>query len=257
MADGTTDVVLEDELQRSVPSYEMDEYRFTARDGRSIPVQLYAPHRPNGRAIIYVQGGPGPAIDPGDPVALRLLEEGYRLIRPAYRGTAGYGDEHARANRGEWGRADVCDIVDCGLDWVSRFDGEDRSLALAGFSYGGFLTFLASTYEEAPWSCAITLWGATRFLPRFLTLRAEELERAATERSPITRAGDIRVPLLILHGGRDTTASTEDVESIRDSVRRSGVPCELVVFEEDNHGLNLSRPEMFRHMLEFLDKHLT
>ena len=257
VADGTTDVVLEDELQRSVPSYEMDEYRFTARDGRSIPVQLYAPHRPNGRAIIYVQGGPGPAIDPGDPVALRLLEEGYRLIRPAYRGTAGYGDEHARANRGEWGRADVCDIVDCSLDWVSRFDGEDRSLALAGFSYGGFLTFLASTYEEAPWSCAITLWGATRFLPRFLTLRAEELERAATERSPITRAGDIRVPLLILHGGRDTTASTEDVESIRDSVGRSGVPCELVVFEEDNHGLNLSRPEMFRHMLEFLDKHLT
>ena len=174
----------------------------------------------------------------------------------AYRGSAGYGDEHLRANQGEWGRADVWDIVDCGLDWVRRFKGDGRSLALAGFSYGGFLTFLASTYPEAPWSCAITLWGVTRFLPRFLNLQAEESERAATERSPIARGGDIRVPLLMLHGGRDTTASTEDVESIRDAVRDSGIPCELVVFEEDNHGLNLSRPEMFRHMLEFLDKHL-
>ena len=256
VADGTTDVVLEDEQREAVPSYEMEEYWFTARDGRSIPVQMYAPRRPNGRVIVYVQGGPGPAIDPGDPVALRLLDEGYQLIRPAYRGTAGYGDEHARANQGEWGRTDVWDIVDCAIDWVTRFDGDSRSLGLAGFSYGGFLTFLASTYPESPWSCAITLWGATRFLPRFLTLQTEELERAASERSPIARAGDIRVPLLMLHGGRDTTAATEDVESIRDSVHESGVPRELVVFEEDNHGLYLSRPEMFHHMLEFLDSHL-
>ena len=256
VADGTTDVVIEDEQRQAVPSYEMDEYWFNARDGRNIPVQMYAPRRPNGRAIVYVQGGPGAEIDPSDPIALRLLNEGYRLIRPAYRGTAGYGDEHLRANQGEWGRTDVWDIVDCGLDWLSRFDGDSRSLALAGFSYGGFLTFLASTHEEAPWSCAITLYGVTRFLPRFLALQADELERAATERSPIARAGDLRVPLLMLHGGRDTPAATEDVESIRDAVRDSGVPCELVVFEEDGHGLRLNRPAMFRHMLKFMDTHL-
>ena len=253
---GTTDMVLEDEQRESVPAYEMQEYWFAARDGRSIPVQMYTPRRPNGRTIVYVQGGPGAEIDPGDPVALRLLDEGYRLARPGYRGSAGYGTEHLRANQGEWGRADVWDVVDCGLDWVSRFDGDSRSLALAGFSYGGFLTFLASTYPEAPWSCAITLWGVTGFLPRFLTLPTQEWERAASERSPIARADNIRVPLLMLHGARDTTASTEDVESIRNSVRHSGVHCELVVFEEDNHGLNLSRPAMFRHMLEFLDTHL-
>lgn len=256
VADGTTDVVMEDEQRQAVPTYEMQEYRFAARDGRDIPVQAYAPHRPNGRTVLYVQGGPGAEIDPGDPIALRLLDEGYRLIRPAYRGTAGYGDDHLRANQGEWGRTDVWDIVDCGLDWVTRFDGDSRSLALAGFSYGGYLSLLASTYEEAPWSCAITLYGVTRFLPRFLALQADELERAATERSPIARAGDIRVPLLMLHGGRDTTSSTEDVESIRDSVRASGAPCELVIFEEDTHGLRLSRLAMFRRMLEFMDTHL-
>ena len=253
---GATEVVLEDEQREAVPPYEMEEYWFTARDGRSIPVQMYAPRRPNGRAIVYVQGGPGAKIDPGDSIALRLLDEGYQLVRPVYRGSAGYGDEHLRAIQGEWGRTDVLDIVDCGLDWLSRSDGDSRSLALAGFSYGGFLTFLASTDEEAPWSCAITLYGVTRFLPRFLALQTDESDRAATERSPIARAGDIRVPLLMLHGGRDTTSSSEDVESIRDSVLSSGVPCDLVVFEEDTHGLRLNRPAMFRHMLEFMDGHL-
>ena len=256
VADGTTDLVMEDEQRKAVPTYEMQEYRFSARDGRDIPVQTYEPRRPNGRTVLYVQGGPGPEIDPSDPIALRLLDEGYQLVRPAYRGTAGYGNEHLKANQGEWGRTDVWDIVDCGLDWVTRFGGDRRSLALAGFSYGGFLAFLASTHEEAPWSCAITLWGVTRLLPRFLTLQADELARAASERSPVSRADDIRVPLLILHGGRDTSSSTEDVESIRDSVRDSAVPCELVVFEEDSHGLFLSRSAMFRHMLEFLDTHL-
>ena len=250
------EVVLEDQPPELAPAYERQDYWFTARDGRDIPVQMYVPRRQNGRVIVYVQGGPGGEIDDSDPVALRLLDEGYQLLRPAYRGTSGYGADHERANRGEWGRTDVWDIVDCGLDWKRCFPGDTRPIALAGFSYGGFLTFLASTYPDAPYSCAVTLWGVTRFLPRFLTLPAEEMERAKSERSPVSRASDIRVPLLMLHGGRDTTATTDDVRTIRDSVRESGVPCELVVFGEDTHALQLSRPAMFRHMLEFLDTHL-
>ena len=74
------------------------------------------------------------------------------------------------------------------------------------------------------------------------------------ERSPVRRAGDIRFPLLILHGGRDTTATT-DVRSIQKSVWKSGHHCELVVFEEDGHGLKLSRPEMLGRMLKFLETH--
>ena len=88
---------------------------------------------------------------------------------------------------------------------------------------------------------------------RGLPADPREREGALRERSPVRRAGDIRSPLLILHGGRDTTATPPHVRSIRSSVRESGVPCELVVFEEDTHRLKLSRPKMFRRMLEFLD----
>ena len=59
----------------------------------------------------------------------------------------------------------------------------------------------------------------------------------------------------MLHGGRDLGAPLDDVEAIRASVRRSGFRCDLVVFEDEPHGLPLSRPRMFDAMMEFLREH--
>ena len=256
--DSTCELVMQDSPQEVALPHKRSDYRFKARDGLTIPVQHHLPSNPNGRAIIYVDGGPSGEIGEDDPVVFRLLEEGYEVIRPAYRGKSGYGTGHQLANLGECGRADVHDVVDCGLDWRRRFNGKDRPLAVSGFSYGGFLTFLALTYSEVSWTCGITLWGVTELMPlwysRGLPSDPVERERAFQERSPVRRAGDIQFPLLILHGGRDTTA-TSDVRSIQKSVRKSGHHCELVVFEDDGHGLKLSRPEMLSRMLKFLDVH--
>ena len=251
--------VMRDRPRKTAPPHERQDYRFTARDGLEIPVLRYLPRNANGRAIVYVDGGPSGTIGEHDPVVFRLLGEGYEVVRPAYRGKSGYGVEHELANRGECGRADVLDVVDCGLDWRRRFDAADRPLALSGFSYGGFLAFLALTHAEVGWCCGVTLWGATELIAawhaRGLPADPSARDDALRERSPVRRAGDVRAPLLILHGGRDTTATRPDVRSIQRSVRDAGVPCEMVVFEEDTHGLYLSRPEMFRRMLEFLDRY--
>ena len=104
---GDCEVVMHDQPQRVAPPHERRDYRFKARDGLDIPVQRYLPRNSNDRAIVYVEGGPGEEIDEDDPVVLRLVKEGYEVIRPAYRGTSGYGTAHKLANRGECGRADV------------------------------------------------------------------------------------------------------------------------------------------------------
>ena len=256
---GAWESVMRDEPEKVMPPHERLDYRFKARDGRDIPVQRHLPENSNSRAIVYVDGGPAPPVGEDDPVVNRLLEEGYEVIRPVYRGKGGYGKEHEMANRGECGGADVLDVVDCALDWRRRFDAKDRPLAVSGFSYGGYLTFLALTHTEASWSCGITLWGVTELMPswhsRGLPADPAEREVALSERSPVRRARDINFPLLMLHGGRDPTATTDDVLSIQHSVKESGIDCELVVFEEDTHGLPLSRTEMLDRMLKFLDMH--
>jgi dipeptidyl aminopeptidase/acylaminoacyl peptidase len=174
----------------------------------------------------------------------------------AYRGSSGYGPEHEEANRGEYGRADVWDILAAGFDWKKRA-GEDRPLILAGYSYGGFLTLLALAQEEHPWVGGIGMWtvsGMHRLglhKQRAFLTDADQLRQARIDRSPLEQAGHSRPAHF--HGALDTTATTEEMKSIQDSIVSRG-ECELIVFEDDTHGLVSLSGEIHAHVLSFLSR---
>ena len=249
--------ILEDPAE-SRPEFRQEEYSITGRDGRKIPVQRFVPQNAKHLAILFVHGGPGASINPDDSVALSLLAEGFELIRPAYRGCAGYGKEHQEANKGEYGRGDVWDILDCALDWKRRIS--TRPLAIVGYSYGGFLTLLSLTGEDVPFNCGISLWGVTcidrlpMHIPRAFPTEPTLKAHAMVDRSPIEQAHRIRTPLLILHGDRDSSP-VEEVQMIQRSVQANETPCDLVIFKGGDHGLRGHREEMFQHMSKFLRIH--
>jgi len=237
--------------------FAREEYRITSRDGRSIPVHRYIPPNPKQLGVLFVFGGPGSEVKPDDPVIQRLLRDGYEVISPSYRGSSGYGTEHFKANEGEYGRGDVWDVLESGSDWKRRTEFK-RPLAIIGFSYGGFLTLLAMAQEETPWDCGVTLWATTRIehqglhLPRAYPKDPAEKARAVVERNTVEQSSRIRKPLLILHGGRDTTSTNEEVAAIRRNITSNGTVCNLVIFEDDTHGLTKNRKEMFRNIFDFL-----
>lgn len=241
------------------PAYSHEEYTVPSHDRRPVPVQRFIPPQPKGPAILYVHGGPGGVIDPDDPLMLRLLAEGIELVCVAYRGSSGYGREHEDANQGEYGRADVWDVVAAGLDWKNR-TGNSRPLILAGYSYGGFLTLLALAREEQPWAAGITLWAVSGLhrmsAHQHKAFPQDAGQRAAVliERSPLEQAGRIRVPLLIFHGALDTTATTDEMQAIRDRVIAAGGQCELIVYDDDGHGLLRHRDEIHKRVLEFVER---
>jgi dipeptidyl aminopeptidase/acylaminoacyl peptidase len=241
------------------PAYTHEEYRVSSRDGRSIPVQRFIPPHPKPPAILYVHGGPFGEVNPRDPFMLRLLAEGVEFVCAAYRGSTGYGLEHAEANRGEYGRADVWDLLAAGFDWKKRA-GADRPLILAGFSYGGFLTFLALAQEETPFAGGITLYAASGIhrmglqQPRAFPADPDELAQARVERSPLEQARRIQVPLLVFHGALDTVATIQELQAIQGSIESQGGACELVVFEDDTHELLRHRDEIHAHVLRFLSQ---
>ncbi len=104
------------------------------------------------------------------------------------------GREHEEANRGEYGRADVWDIVAAGFDWKQRA-GENRLLIVAGYSYGGFLTFLSLAQDENPWAGGIALWSVSGIhrLPlhqqRAFPTDPDQQAAACVQRAPLTRPG--------------------------------------------------------------------
>ena len=257
-AGGQVVTVLQEEPEPK-PSFLHEEYSVVSGDGLLVPVQRFIPPNAKAPAVLYVHGGPGAPINPGDATMLHLLGKGYEFICAAYRGSAGYGPKHRNANRGEYGRADVRDVVACAQDWKERTDGS-RPLILAGYSYGGFLGLLALSRAEDLLAGGIIMWPVTglhRFpshAHRALPEEHEERYQALTERSPVEKASHIRVPVQIFHGALDSAGTVEELSVIQQRIQTAGGDCTLKVFDDDTHALRRHLDEIHADILRFLGR---
>ncbi|MFA6239957.1 MAG: alpha/beta fold hydrolase [Candidatus Hydrogenedentales bacterium] len=240
-----------------LPPFEQHEYQIDAQDGFHVPVKRFVPPNPKPTVVMLAIGGPGAVVDPAqDPLIPVLLDAGYEVVAPVYRGCGGYGPEHLMANRGEWGRADVSDVVAAGIDW-KKHNGNERSFVLAGYSYGAYLALLSLARDDTPWDAGITLWGMVRLQQPLLGMLEPSLpteggarDLALAERSPIHQAGRLQRPVLILHGALDGAATRDDVAELHKRIPHN----ELVVYENDGHGLCLNRKDVHRRIMEFISK---
>ncbi len=89
---------------------------------------------------------------------------------------------------------------------------------------------------------------------RAFPLDPDQQAMARVERSPLKQAGRIRVPLLVFHGALDTVATTEEMKAIQTSVSGQGGECELVIFDDDTHGLVRHRDEIHARIMNFLSE---
>ena len=122
---GSCEVAHEDRPEELTIQLRSEEYSFTSRNGRDVPVRRYLPRAPNGHAVL-VEGGPWSGHDPHNALLLRMLEEGYEVIRPAYRATGPNPGGGWPLQPGVFGRDDVQDVVDCAVDWKAALRRRDR-----------------------------------------------------------------------------------------------------------------------------------
>jgi dipeptidyl aminopeptidase/acylaminoacyl peptidase len=81
----------------------------------------------------------------------------------------------------------------------------------------------------------------------------EQIPQKYYERSPINFVHNIKGKLLIVQGGRDPNVTPENVRAVRAALERAGIPYELLVFEDEGHGI--SRPAnqktLYLRLVEF------
>ncbi len=246
----------EAEHTESGPNFKLEEFTVPASDGWQLPAQRLVPHSPRETAVLYVHGGPGSSLDRNDSWALWLVRKGFEVVRVAYRGSTGFGDDLARANEGVCGVSDVQDVVDCGVFWQQQF-GSGRRIALFGNSYGGFLSLLALANPSSPFLGAVSTCTCTslRVLrlhhDRFLPANPIAREKALEERSVLWQAEKIKRPALLFHGGLDSVATTDEMRQVERHINDFGGDCSLVVFPDDTHGLAKHRDEVFERATQF------
>ena len=235
---------------------EPELHRFESFDGESVPLFLYRPPAPEpAPVVIMVHGGPEAQLRPiFNPLAQYFATNGYAVAAPNVRGSTGYGKRYEHLDDIRKRLDSVRDLVSL-HDWLSTADGIDASRAvLYGGSYGGYMVLAGLAFHPDRWAAGIEIVGISSlvtFLENTAAWRRAVREREygslehdrefLLEVSPLTRVEEIRAPLFIIHGANDPRVPVGEARQIHRSLTERGVPCELLVYDDEGHGLKRLR----------------
>jgi len=254
---------------------EPELHRFDSFDGESVPVFLF---RPLGDGpfpvVVMVHGGPESQWRPWfhtsfAPLTQHLLGRGYAVAAPNVRGSTGYGKRYEHLDDVRLRLDSVRDLASL-HGWLATRPGIDGSRAVVyGRSYGGYMVLAALALQPELWAAGIEMVGISS-LVTFLE-NTSDYRRAAREReygslahdrdflidaSPITHVDAIRAPLFIQHGANDPRVPLSESEHIHGVLTEKGIPCELVVYEDEGHTIAklANRIDCFTRARAFLDE---
>jgi dipeptidyl aminopeptidase/acylaminoacyl peptidase len=257
-------------------------HRVTTRDGLSMPVYVTHPvgSQPTTPlpTIVLVHGGPhlrgGTLI--WDAEAQFLASRGYRVLQPDFRGSTGYGSQLFKAGWKQWGLAMQDDLVDA-VHWATKQGLTDASkVCITGGSYGGYATLMAPIASPGVFKCAASFAGVTdidlmyaitwsdfseeykRFgMPVLVGDRVNDAAQLART-SPLKRVAEIKVPVLLAHGGLDVRVPIKHATEFFDAARSVGVDIERIYYSEEGHGFSdpKNRTDYYTRLEKFFAKSL-
>lgn len=246
-----------------------------AEDGVTVPGLLWQPRVPalgSGTLpplLVDVHGGPtGQASASWSPRHQFFVDRGWAVLTPNYRGSTGYGRAYVQALAARWGHCDVTDTA-AGIRHArrGRWCDPDR-VAVMGGSAGGLTVLLLAARHPELVRAAVSLYGVTdlfdlaetthRFESRYLDRIVGTLPRNAgryRDRSPVTHAGEITVPVLMLQGADDKVVPPGQARLMVDAMRAAGTAVDYHEYEGEGHGF--TRVATIADALERTDAFLT
>lgn len=208
---------------------------------RAVPAFVYRPKSAGPHPVVILLHGEtdAQARPAFDPFVQFLVSEGFAVIAPNVRGSAGYGRAYAELAGGR--REDAVRDVGSLLVWIGVQAGFDRRrIAIVGGGGGGAL-LLASLAQYGD-----RLGGAVQFAGdgAFETILPDAGDAVSRRRgvfpqrvpaAPNPRA--IRRPLLVVQGLDDPVIPAQHAEQMVTAVRAAGSEAAIVAARGEPHGL--------------------
>lgn len=246
-----------------------------------------------GPLVLLVHGGPqGRDFWGFDPEVQWLANRGYACLQVNFRGSTGYGKAFSNAGDREWGGKIQDDLTDA-VSWaVEQGIADPARIAIYGASFGGYAALCGAAFTSDLYCAAISVCGPCNLLthrgleppywerrraqndrrvgrlPRYSSgERAGEPkaeadwmddDRADIEflrsRSPLFRAENVQVPVLIAQGANDPRVKRGESDQFVEALRAKGLRVEYLLYEDEGH--YLAKPEnrldLHRHVESFL-----
>jgi dipeptidyl aminopeptidase/acylaminoacyl peptidase len=214
--------------------------------------------------LVVIHGGPTgidlPALsaDRYYPIE-RFLARGAVILRPNYRGSAGYGEKFRSLNVRNLGVGDYADVIS-GVDYLigQGFVDKDR-VASMGWSEGGYISAFITTSSDrfkavsvgagiSDWMTYYANTDITPFTPQYLLATPWDDPAIYAKTSPITYIKSAKTPTLIQHGGADRRVPLPNSFELRQALEDHGVPVKMVVYDGFGHPIN--KPKQQRAVME-------
>lgn len=223
-------------------------------DGQEIEGWLYLPplgEQQKAPLILEVHGGPTLAWGDAYVHEFQVLAgQGFAVLAPNPRGSAGYGEDFCVSVINDWGGGDFRDLM-AGLDHITATEPVDgERLGVGGISYGGYMTNWAITQTNR-FSAAVSRNGISNLITSglltdqvlwFDMVTAGDGQDPAAfrrSRSPLTFADHITTPLLLLHAEQDMRCPIEESVQLFTALRKRKQPVELVRYPGTSHLMDL------------------
>jgi len=229
--------------------------KFPAHDGLELSGWLYrVPGLPDGTApgpvVMSFHGGPEGQERPGfNSTYQALLSRGIAVFAPNVRGSSGFGKKFVNLDNGPLRVEGVKDIKDCVDFLVGHKIADPKRIGIMGGSYGGYMTLAGLTEYPDLLAAGADLYGIVNFEtffshtePWMAAISTIEYGDPVTQKdmlaslSPLHKIDRIKAPTLVLHGANDTNVPVVEAQQVVDTLKKRGVPVDLVLFPDEGHG---------------------
>jgi dipeptidyl aminopeptidase/acylaminoacyl peptidase len=256
---------------------------YPAADGEKVPAYLFVPKNLDRSkkhpAIVWIHGDghnqnyDGWHVERNYSVYYSfhqyLLQKGYVVIAPDYRGSIGYGKKWRQGVFLDVGGKDSADATQAATYLKSLDYVDPGRIGVWGLSYGGFFTLLALVDSPTTFACGVDVAGVVDYRMywedpwhgswTYGRLRApEDNPHAYDVASPLSRMDRLVRPLLILHGTSDVNVPYLHSVRLIDDLLRRGKSFDFMIYPGEFHYFTRAHvlSDAWGRVERFFDQHL-
>ncbi|HEV8147019.1 MAG TPA: S9 family peptidase [Bryobacteraceae bacterium] len=243
-------------------------FEWKSKDGTPIEGILIKPHDfdPTKKypLLVVIHGGPTgvdrPSLAPDRTYPLeQFAAKGAVILRPNYRGSAGYGEKFRSLNVRNLGLGDHDDVIS-GVDALIAKGFVDRErVGSMGWSQGGYISAFLTTYSDrfkavsvgagiSDWMTYYVNTDIHPFTRHYLKATPWDDPEIYRKTSPITYINRAKTPTLIQHGELDKRVPIPNAYELYQGLKDKGVPAKMIVYKGFGHGIN--KPKQQRAVME-------
>jgi dipeptidyl aminopeptidase/acylaminoacyl peptidase len=214
--------------------------------------------------LVVIHGGPTgfdtpvAAADRYYPIE-RFAAKGALILKPNYRGSAGYGEKFRSLNVRNLGLGDYQDVLS-GVDFLIAKGMVDKDrVGAMGWSQGGYISAFITTYSDrfravsvgagiSDWMTYYVNTDIHPFTRQYLKATPWEDPAIYQKTSPIFYVNKAKTPTLIQHGDQDKRVPPANAFELYQALKDRGVPVKLILYKGFGHPIN--KPKQQRAVME-------